>query len=181
MPKRWHTYNRHTTQHTKTNAIWISLPSFNFKKCIYCYDLIEVWNNLYIFCTVDDCKYNNVCWHNVCILLMWFAYYGRVLFDNFTFYISWFDCIKGYILSILILGLYCPMLFYVNASHGVRASVAGCRLYINYYISTVCTKCLYVHRSHRNAFSCCMCCLSLLPSSTYVGDVFHMVSLILKD
>lgn len=42
-----------------------------------------------------------------------------------------------------------------------------------------CIKCVYVHRSHGNAFSCNMCCLSFLQCVSYVVVMFSR--LILKD
>lgn len=64
-----------------------------------------------------------------------------------------------------------PNFFYVNVSERLRRH---CPLSYNASIAIflLCIKCVYVHRSHGNAFSCNTCCLSPAMFQLCGGDVF---------
>ena len=100
------------------------------------------------------------------------------LFDNSLLYHGFI--VINDILSILIWGIYCPMLFYMNVSHGLNSCWLPSMLQLLYFYCVykmfICT-----YESHK-----CLLMLSVLPVhyamfQLCASDVVHIVSLILKD
>lgn len=127
------------------------------------------------YVTLDDCTYTVYWQKDVWNFIACIAYEGG-LFDNFTFYISCLDCDTT--------DIFAPWWFWVvNLPrfflHECFTRPASQRSWLSYNASItiflLCIKCVYVHRSHGNAFSCNMCCLSLLPCFSYVVVMFSFI------
>lgn len=118
---------------------------------------------LYLFCVMTEgCLklYSECCLWNRSYL-------------TFTFYISCLDCD---------INIFSPWRFWdVNPPcfstwmfHVAYEPVLLVAVDASISIFLLCIKCVYVHRSHGNAFSCNMCCLFLLPCFSYVVVMFFM-------
>lgn len=164
----------------KGNAIWITLS--NLPPSIFIHKFTAGWNHT--SCTMFwfwlHCMATERFLKLYSFLCLWREYVQVCEdFDHFTF--LYFTLRLWYWLwtvSRMLVGCLPPTLFLHECYTWFVSKTLLVVLHASIAIFLQCIKCVYVHRSHRNAFICNMCCLSLQCVS-YVVVMFSR--LILKD
>lgn len=166
------------------NAIWITFSNHSLR--IFIHNFTAGWTHtsctmfcLWLHCMATERPYSFWCsWREYVQLLGEWGIFGLFHFFFFLFFLYftlrlWYGRYHGGRWDVCL-----PHYFYMNVTHGSWAEHCWLSYMLQLLYFLQCIKCVYVHRSHRNAFICKMCCLSLQCVS-YVVVMFSR--LILKD
>lgn len=131
------------------------------------------WNDSVVLCTLD-CMYTVYWQKDFWNFIVCTAYEAGTIWQfHFLYFMFrlWYD---RYILTMMTVGRLISHTFSTRMFHVAHEPTLLVVLYASITIFLLCIKCAYVNRSHGNAFSCNMCCLSFLPCFIYVVVMFFM-------